>query len=127
RGACEPMANGNNPMGGRDKSGPTAMLNSLTKLDPSLHAGAVQNMKFTTEMFNKYREKTKALLTAYFRKGQQAMLNVLNKGDLEDALVHPEKYPDLIVRVGGFAARFVELDPDVQREIVSRTLYGNDN
>ncbi|MBO4583560.1 MAG: hypothetical protein J5756_00685 [Clostridia bacterium] len=127
RGACDPMANGNNPMGGRDKSGPTAMLNSLTKLDPSLHAGAVQNMKFTTEMFNKYREKTKALLAAYFKKGQQAMLNVLNKGDLEDALVHPEKYPDLIVRVGGFAARFVELDPDVQREIVSRTLYGNDN
>lgn len=127
RGACEPMANGNNPTGGRDVSGVTAMLNSLVKLDPSIHAGAVQNMKFTTEMFNKYREKTKALLAAYFRRGQQAMLNVLNKGDLEDALVHPEKYPDLIVRVGGFAARFIELDKDVQREIVSRTLYGNDN
>ncbi|MBQ9557196.1 MAG: hypothetical protein IJU94_01165 [Clostridia bacterium] len=127
RGACEPMANGNNPAGGRDVSGVTAMLNSLVKLDPSIHAGAVQNMKFTTEMFNKYREKTKALLAAYFKKGQQAMLNILNRGDLEDALVHPEKYPDLIVRVGGFAARFIELDRDVQREIVSRTLYGNDN
>ena len=124
RGACEPMANGNNPAGGRDVSGVTAML---MKLDPSIHAGAVQNMKFTTEMFNKYREKTKALLAAYFKKGQQAMLNILNRGDLEDALVHPEKYPDLIVRVGGFAARFIELDRDVQREIVSRTLYGNDN
>lgn len=122
----EPMANANNPSGGMDKNGVTAFLNSLVKLDNSIHAGAVQNMKFTKEMFIKYRDKMEFLLKAYFQKGQQAMLNILDKGVLEDALIHPEKYPDLIVRVGGFAARFIELDRKTQEEIVSRTLYGND-
>ena len=51
------------------------------------------------------------------------MINVLNRGDLEDAMIHPERHRNLMVRVGGFSARFVTLAPDVQREIASRTLY----
>lgn len=124
--AGEPMSNANNPAGGMDRCGVTAFLNSLVKLDNTLHAGAVQNMKFTKEMFGLYRDKTQALLRVYFQKGQQAMLNILDRGALEDAMVRPELYPNLIVRVGGFAARFVELDRKVQEEIVSRTLYGHD-
>lgn len=124
--AGEPMANANNPAGGMDKSGITAMLNSLVKLDNTLHAGAVQNMKFTKEMFTRYRAQTEALLRVYFQKGQQAMLNILDRGALEDAMARPELYPNLIVRVGGFAARFIELERKVQEEIVSRTLYGHD-
>ena len=66
----------------------------------------------------------KALLETYFRNGgQQAMINVLRRGDLEDAIAHPENHQSLMVRVGGFSARFVTLAPDVQREIASRTLY----
>jgi len=122
----EPMANANNPAGGMDKNGITAMLNSLVKLDNTLHAGAVQNMKFTKEMFTRYRAQTEALLLVYFQKGQQAMLNILDRGTLEDAMAHPVLYPNLIVRVGGFAARFIELERKVQEEIVSRTLYGHD-
>lgn len=124
RRAGEPMANANNPAGGTDTNGVTAMLNSLVKLRTDIHAGAVQNMAFSPEFFNENREKLKAVLTAYFGSGgQQAMINVLGRGDLLDAMAHPERHANLMVRVGGFSARFVTLSPDVQREIASRTLY----
>lgn len=122
--AFEPMANANNPAGGTDCNGVTAMLNSLVKLRTDIHAGAVQNMTFSREMFQEHRPIVEALLQGYFQSGgAQAMINVLNRGDLEDAMVHPERHQNLMVRVGGFSARFVTLAPDVQREIASRTLY----
>ena len=118
------MANANNPAGGTDKNGITAMLNSLVKLRTDIHAGAVQNMAFSRVLFVGNRRITKAVLETYFKNGgQQAMINVLNRGDLEDAMIHPERHQNLMVRVGGFSARFVTLSPDVQREIASRTLY----
>ena len=124
RRAFEPLANANNPSGGSDKNGVTAMLNSLVKLPTDIHAGSVQNIKFSKEMFNRYYDKTRAILKVYFdRGGSQLMINVLGREDLENALKYPEKYRNLIVRVGGFCARFVELEPDVQREIMSRTMY----
>jgi pyruvate-formate lyase len=55
--------------------------------------------------------------------GAQAMITVLGKDDLLNAMKHPEKYQNLMVRVGGFSARFVELDKDVQEEILTRTMY----
>ena len=51
------------------------------------------------------------------------MITVLGRGDLEAAVKDPDSYRDLIVRVGGFSARFVELLPAVQQELISRTLY----
>lgn len=124
RKAHDPMANANMPSAGSDKKGITAMLNSIVKLDPSILAGAVQNMKFSKDMFNKNRKTVKALLNTYFYKGgTQAMITVVNRGDLENALVEPEKYSHIFVRVGGFSARFIELAPAVQKEIISRTLY----
>ena len=114
----------NNPQGGADKSGPTAMLNSLAKFDPRYHAGSVQNIKFTSKLFNGNRPVIKSLLKAYFAKGGcHLMITVVNRGVLEDAMVHPEKYPDLIVRVAGFSAVFVELPRNVQEELLSRVLY----
>ena len=50
-------------------------------------------------------------------------MTVVDKGAPEDAMVHPEKYPDLIVRVAGYSAVFVNLDRSVQEELLSRTLY----
>ena len=124
RKAFEPMANANNPVGGTDVNGVTAMLNSLVKLRTDIHAGAVQNMAFSRDFFRKHRPQLEAVLAAYFRNGgQQAMINVLGKGELLDAMAHPEAHQSLMVRVGGFSARFVTLSPDVQREIASRTLY----
>lgn len=117
------MNNGNNPQGGADKNGPTAMLNSLVKLRTDIHAGSVQNMKFNRSMFSHNREQINALLKTYFKKGGgQIMISVVNKGELEDAYQNPEKYPNLLVRVGGFSARFIGLEKDVQREVISRTL-----
>ena len=49
------------------------------------------------------------------------MVNIVNQADLIDAYDHPERHRDLIVRVGGFSARFVNLDKDVQKEIMERT------
>lgn len=120
----EPMANANNPSGGSDREGITAFLNSIAKPKTDIHAGAVQNMKFSKEMFKDYLPKTRALLETYFEiGGAQAMINVLSRGDLEAAVKNPEKYQNLIVRVGGFSARFVALEPKMQQEIISRTMY----
>lgn len=124
RKAYDPMANANNPSGGSDKSGLTAMLNSLVRLRTDIHAGSVQNIKFSREMFQKHYAQTRAALDVYFENGgSQLMINVLGRQDLENALKEPEKYQNLIVRVGGFCARFLELSADVQKEIMSRTMY----
>lgn len=118
------MANANNPMGGADRSGVTAMLNTLARFPAENHAGVVQNLKFSPALFNRSREKLSALLQAYFDNGgTQTMITVVGRRDLENALQHPEQYQSLMVRVGGFSARFVELEKDVQQEVLSRTCY----
>ncbi|MCG9788150.1 pyruvate formate lyase family protein [Vibrio mediterranei] len=117
------MSNANNPQSGADKNGPTAMLNSLAKLKAEIHAGSVQNMKFSKNMYQNKRMIVEALLDGYFEQGgPQIMVSVVGKGELEDAYHNPEKYPNLVVRVGGFSAKFVNLDKDVQLEILNRTL-----
>ncbi len=114
----------NNPQGGADKSGPTAMLNSLRRFDAKYHGGSVQNIKFTPRMFNRNRDKIKALFRTYFKNGGcHLMVTVVDRGVLEDAQKHPENYPHLIVRVSGFSAVFVNLERDVQDELLSRMLY----
>ncbi len=114
----------NNPQGGAAKNGPTACLNSLAKFDAKYHAGSVQNMKFTPRMMKEDAAKVKALWRTYFHQGgPQLMVTVVDHGMLEDAMVHPEKYPDLLVRVAGYSAVFVDLDKEVQKELLSRTLY----
>jgi pyruvate-formate lyase len=123
--AGTPMNNGNAPSGGNDRLGPTALLNSLVKLDPALHAGAVQNLSLSRELFTGYRAKLDALLRGYFAQGgSQAMITVTSRADLERAMRNPDAYRHVFVRVGGFSARFVDLSRDVQLEILSRTVYG---
>jgi pyruvate-formate lyase len=118
-----PYANGNTPTAGNDTKGITAFMNSIVKPDPSVHAGYVHNMKFSKQMFTKERPKLEALLNTYFAiGGTQAMITVVSRGDLENAMREPEKYRNLIVRVGGFSARFVELNRQVQMDIIKRTL-----
>ena len=120
----EPMANANNPSGGSDQSGLTALLQSLSGFPRRNQAGIVQNLKLSKDLFTRHPEEVKAALEVYFlRGGSQLMINVLGRDDLENAMREPEKYRNLIVRVGGFCARFVELDRKVQEEILSRTLY----
>lgn len=118
------MANANNPVGGMDTHGVTAMLNSLLSIPPEHHAGVVQNMKFNRDLFEKAPEKARALIEAYFDKGgTQAMITVLGRRDLENALAAPDQHQGLLVRVGGFSARFIHLEPAVQQEVLSRTQH----
>lgn len=118
----------NNPQGGANQSGPTAMLNSLRKFDPRYHAGSVQNIKFTPALFNENREMVKGLMKTYFADGGcHLMVTIVDKGELEDAMEHPENHQDLIVRVSGFSAVFVHLDRSIQEELLSRVLYGEES
>ena len=114
----------NNPQGNAAKSGPTAVLNSLSVFKAKYHGGSVQNIKFTPRMFSSDREKIKLLFRTYFAKGGcQLMITVVDRGTLEDAQKHPEKYPDLLVRVAGYSARFIDLTKDIQDELLTRELY----
>ena len=118
----------NNPQGGANVNGPTAMLNSLRKFDPRYHAGSVQNIKFTPQLFNENRDMVKGLMKTYFDDGGcHLMVTVVNRGELEDAMAHPESHQDLIVRVSGFSAVFVNLDRAIQEELLSRVLYGEED
>lgn len=124
RKAREYMANANNPVGGRDTRGVTAMLLTLAKFPNAHHAGTVQNLKLSSSLFEEQPEKVKALIDTYFKMGgSQLMITVLSRGDLEDAIKNPDKHRNLLVRVGGFSAFFVTLEDDVQQEVLSRTLH----
>ncbi len=119
------MANGNGPSIGADKSGITALLNSMAKFDNTKHVGVINNVRFSKELFASSMDKVSNVLRIFYENGGvQTNLCVVGKDDLEKAMVHPEKYQDLIVRIGGFSARFVTLSPVVQREIIERTTYG---
>ena len=124
RNAWKSLSNSNNPTAGMDKNGVTAFVNSLLKARTDIHFGVVQNMKFSKDTFNKKRDTViLPVMDSYFgRGGAQAMINVLGREELENARKEPEKYANLIVRVGGFSARYVELPDEVQRDILKRTL-----
>ena len=125
--AGEAFSNGNGPSIGADKNGLTAALNSMAKIDPNRHVGVIHNIRLDKDMLTNHTPQIKTILTAFLENnGVQVNLSAIGKDDLQNALKNPEKYPDLIVRIGGFSARFIELSPIVQKEIVARTTYGGD-
>ena len=84
------------------------------------------NRKFTSGFFkNKTNvEKLCSLIRTYFELGgQEIQINAVSREILQDAVRHPEEYRDLMVRVSGFSAFFVQLDPAIQNDILSRTEY----
>lgn len=120
----EYLSNGNSAYTGCDREGVTALMKSMNKMDPSIHACANQNIKLSQSMFSEHPEVTKSILKTFFDTGaQQINLSVVNQAELEDAMINPEKHENLIVRVGGFTARFIYLDPDTQRDVLMRTAY----
>jgi pyruvate-formate lyase len=124
RKAGQPLSNANQPTAGNDRRGMACLLSSMAKLDPAIHAGAVHNVKCSPDLFTKHRQVLEGVLATYWQRGgTQAMFTVVSRGILEDALLHPEQYPHLLVRVGGFSSYFVKLEPDVQRDILNRTLH----
>ena len=124
RRAGAPRTNANNPTTGADQRGPTVLLNSMPKLKPTDTGGRVQHMKFSREMFVTDPNRLEVLLWGYFAAGDpQVMITMVGSGDLEAVLREPEKYRHLIVRVGGFSARFVDLPRSTQEDILARTLH----
>ncbi len=122
--AGEPLGNSIGPRPGADKSGVTAMLNSVAKLP--LHkgvGGTTLNVVLTTKLLSNpdLRQSIGATVKNYMLTGGQlAQITTANVEDLYDAQEHPERHGDLIVRVGGFSIQFVQLGRDVQNEIISR-------
>lgn len=124
RKAGDPLANANGASIGADQSGITALLHSMSKYDHSLHSGVINNVRISKELLRDSYEKVKALVCTFFEhNGTQLNLMVIGKEDLERAMVHPEEYRNLIVRIGGFSARFVTLNPIIQNEIIKRTTF----
>ena len=110
---------------GMDRSGPTALLNSVLKIPTDgLCTSVVCNMKFDRRLFGENREKIGALLSSFFgRGGQQIQVNVCDRLTLLAALERPEDYRGLVVRVGGYSAYFDTLSRRLQEEIIERREY----
>jgi pyruvate-formate lyase len=119
----EPFAIGNSPTAGRDVCGITALLNSIARSNPE-NGGAITNLKFSKEFFTRQRAKLESLLDTYWsRGGFQANITVVGRDDLENAMKEPEKYAHVMVRLGGWSARFIDLEKRTQLEVLARTLY----
>ena len=122
--AGEPLSDAASPTYGRDTRGATATVLSVTKPDyTKVACGTVVNQKYSPSMFEEgKRDKLRALIRVYFQKGGQEMqINATSTAVLRDAMEHPEKYPDLVVRVSGFSALYVTLAREVQMDILTRT------
>lgn len=119
------LADSIGPVPGCDTNGPTAMLNSVLKCNQLLAtSGNVLQMKFPKNQFNTERGLTSfiALAKTYFRQGGQTLqVNVLSADELREAKKNPEKYRNLIVRVGGYSTYFVQLEEGLQDNIIKRT------
>jgi formate C-acetyltransferase len=125
RKAGEPIAEGVSPFYGTEKKGPTAVLKSVSKLPTIKMIAQLLNLKFTPSVLAKEEgiKKLIDLIITFFRdlKGWHVQFNVVDAQTLREAQKNPEKYRDLIVRVAGYSALFVALDPKTQEDIIRRT------
>ncbi|AZR73064.1 hypothetical protein BBF96_06495 [Anoxybacter fermentans] len=125
RHAGETLCDGvTSPFPGTDKNGPIAVLLSAGKIDHTRIRGGLHNMKFHPSSLKGIQGSKKLLnlIKTYFDTlGFQIQFNVVDSDMLRDAQKHPENYRDLIVRVAGFSAFFVELGKSIQDEIIRRT------
>lgn len=120
----EELGNTIGPRTGADKNGLTAMLNSVEKLPLKKGVGGTTLNVLIPKDFTKteeQRKKIEALMTSYMiNGGQMAQITTASREEMLDAKEHPERHGDLIVRVGGFSTRFIELDEGTQNEIIKR-------
>lgn len=128
RRAGEPLADSVGAFQGNDTHGPTALLNSVTKLPLHLAVGTpVLNIRLQRAIMERDEdlEKVASLVRTYFAKGgMQIQVSVLNRAELLAARAEPDKHRDLIVRVGGYSEYFCNLTPELQDTVIARTDHG---
>ncbi len=124
RRAHEILADGSvSPMHGMDVCGPTAVMNSAMKINQDPFQATLMNMKFSPAdlQTDKDLEKLSALIRTYLTNGgKHVQFNVVDRKTLENAKTNPKEYRDLIVRIAGYSAYFVQLNPQMQDEVMDR-------
>jgi trans-4-hydroxy-L-proline dehydratase len=119
-----PESDGTSPSQGADRNGPTAVIQSLAKMDQVKSGGTLLNMRFLPSVLQSEQdlEKMAQLIRTYFRmNGHHIQFNVVDTDTLRRAQAAPDEHRDLLVRVAGYSDYFVDLDSYHQEEIISRT------